>query len=761
MPEIPTEPTISKINIMSQSSSREKRPKTDTESKAEKFLSAFIKAKNDLRIYPPANPVVNESLEKALLSLREGFGAETAEITVEKERLFINHEKAGANDPRVTKLSLGLYRRGVRKVAIDPQITLEELRLLLDSLNMKAEDIAEAGGITAVMRKRGVTHAGVESAAELTIVDGANLPASDDTLPEFDDIDDLDDNFERVDTPEGFNRMFVRVGDGDASSVKRLRKLLGNPEAVTSMLEKCALQLEKVGGDSDPTTRVRRMLDMLQALGAAISSMPSQGERSEMLKNMAVSVLGLSAGLRGELLNKGMMPSLALKGVESEILSRFPVTELADVLLENFQISGGAATVMEGYLGGLQMDRSNRRELTDTLHYSLKQSGRMTPEVEVLLKKEAEKVNAEGGEQEPYAAPDPSKARMDFDLPRIDGYPPERILFQGDEKTELISQVTKEFESPSADMMAVAALDMLCYEKSPLNHAELLNHAAKYIDAFLSDSGYEKAAEMIHGLKAERESKAQVFSAAQLKPLDETIEKYAGEKGIRRLLANFKNMKKESSEFKQLTEYFSSLGLPAVKALLGSLEDEKSRHVRLLTCQALARMGDLAVGVVANRLDHEQWFVARNAAAILGQIGTADCVAHLQKALSHAEPRVKREALKGLASMKTEEATGLICECVKEHDIDMCKAALGWVAILRSPRAMPALQGLLSAGFVWRADDEVVRLAIQALGAIEGEEPAEMLENLSETRRFLFRRKKAAFIRAVATAAISKRKKGR
>jgi HEAT repeat protein len=220
-------------------------------------------------------------------------------------------------------------------------------------------------------------------------------------------------------------------------------------------------------------------------------------------------------------------------------------------------------------------------------------------------------------------------------------------------------------------------------------------------------------------------------------------------------------MKKESSEFKELTEYFSSLGPPAIKTLLDSLEDEKSRHVRLLTCQSLARMGDLAVGVVAERLDHEQWFVVRNAASILGQIGVADCVPHLQKALSHAEPRVKREALKGLASMKTEEAIDLICECVQEHDIDICKAALGWVAILRSSRAMPALQGLLGNGFMWKADDEVVRLAIQALGAIEGEEPAEMLENLSETRKLLFGRKKAAFIRAVAIAALSKRKKGR
>lgn len=746
---------------MNQSFSHEKGQKEDAESKPEKFLSAFIKAKNDLRIYPPTNPVVSESLEDALLKLKETFGSEVVEILIEKERLLINGERVGANDPRVKKLSLGLYMREIRKIAIDPEITSDELRLLLDALSMKTEDIAEAGGIVAIMQKRGIAHAGVESTAELTIIDGSNLPVSDDVLPDLSDIDDLDVDLEQMDTPEGFSRMFVRVGDGDVSGVKRLRKLLANPEALTGMLEKCAVQLEKVEGDIDPAARAQRMLEMLQTLGAAISSLPSQDERSDMLKSMAVSVLGLSASLRSELVNKGMMPNLALKDVESEILSRFPMTELADVLLENFQISGGAATVMEGYLGGLNLDRSNKQELTDTLHYSLKQSGTMTPEVEALLKKEAEKVNAEGGEHEPYVAPDPKKARMDFDLPHVDGYPPETILFKGKEKAEMISSMREELESPAANVMATTVLDLLCYEKSPVNHTELLERVASYIETFLSNRDYEKASELIHGLKAEREDKKTTFSAMQLKPLDGTIEKYAGDQAIRRLLVTFKNLKKESSEFRQVTEYISSLGLPAIRSLLGSLEDEKSRHVRLLTCQALALMGELAVGVVAERLDHEQWYVARNAASILGQIGVAECVPHLEKALSHPEPRVKREALKGLASIRTEEATELVCGCVQESDIEICEIALGWIAIMRAPQAMPALDRLLGNGFMWKADDKIVRLAIQALGAIDEEESLELLEKLTETRRLLFRRKKAAFIRDVATAALSKRKKGR
>jgi HEAT repeat protein len=746
---------------MDQASSHKNSPKTDNHSKAEHFLSSFIKAKNDLRIYPPSNPVVSESLDEALLSLKENFKSEMVEIAVEKDRLLINHERIGATDPRVDKLSLSLYRRGVRKIAVDPGIRFDEMRLLLDALNMKAEDIAEAGGIISILQKRNITHAAVEGTADLMIMDGANLPVSDDAVPDLSEFEEVNDDSSMADTPEGFGRMFVRVGDGDVDGIKRLRKLLNNPEGLTEMLERCTVQLEKVDGDIDPAIRVQGMLDMLQTLGTAISSLPSVDERSDMMKSMAVSVLGLSADLRGELVNKGIMPNLTLKGIESGILSRFPVTELADVLLENFQISGGAATVMEGYLNSLALDRSDKDELTETLQYSLKQSGKLTPHVEAVLMEKIDRVNKSGGENKPYTAPDPQKARMDFKVPSIDGYSPESIMFQGDEKAELISSILNEFESPMVNEMAYTLLALLQHEKSPGNHAELVQRFIPCIDQSLERHDYERVSDMIGELKAERERKSNIFSALQLKPLDEAIEKYVGEKGIRSVLKAFKTMKRESKEFKTVTQYFSTLGLSAVTSLLHSLEDEKSRHVRLLTCQVLAEIGDIGIDAVAERLDHLQWYVVRNAVSILGQIGTADCVSHLQKALSHPEPRVQREALKSLASIKTEQAVELICECVNECDVEICKAALGWVAVIRSPQALPSLERLLANGFLWEADDEFVRLAIQALGAIPADEAIPLLEKLRKTRRLIFGRKKAALIRETAALSLNKRKRTR
>ncbi len=680
------------------------------------------------------------------------------ELGIEKERLLVKGEALASNDPRVGKLSLGLYRRGIRKVAIDSEIASGELMLLLDTLNMKPEEIAGAGGIAKLLRDKAIAHVAVEETAELTIVDGAEIPVYDDVISEIDGTEDTGSDLEEAGSPESFSRLFALGGGQDGVSARNLRKMLESPEIFTKILEKCALQLEKIEGDIDPETRVQQMLDMLQILGSAIASMPSEDERSEMLKSAAVSVLGLSANLKRDFVNRGIMPNLTLKGIEADILSRFPVRELADVLFENFKISGGAASVMESHLSSLNLNLSDKEELTEALHFSLLQGGELTPAVEAVLTGEPVETSFEDAEELGSRTSDSEPARMGFDVPHIEGYPPEKTLFQGTEKTDLIERVSEEFESDAASIIAPTLLDLLYHENMPIKHAELVKRITSYIDLFLSDRDYEGASNLVRGLQAELERKANVFSSGQLQPLEEALKRYAGEQGIRKLVADFKAMKRESPDFKRVTDYISALGPSATKALLCTLEDEESRHVRLLTCQALSHIGNTCVSIVAERIDHPTWYVARNAASILGQIGADECVPHLKKTLSHTEPRVRKEALKGLASIKSDEAIELICECVADADVEMQRAALGWIAAMRSPQTLSTLEGVLCEKAIWHKDDQVVRLAIEALGAIGTEPAAAILERLTRTRRLLFHRKKAALIRDTATTAFAKSK---
>jgi hypothetical protein len=721
--------------------------KTDAALKAEAFVNSFIKAKKDLLLYPAGNPVVTESIEKALKLSREDCSPENVvELIAEKDRLSVDGIEVGPKDSRIRDFCLSLYKRGIRKILLDPGIPFEQMRSLLETINMKVEEIAEAGGIEKLAKSRGITHAVVEETGELTIVDGHGLSVSDDVLPELEALEDIELAVEQLEIPENFSRMFVRLEEGDLESLKRLRALLRNPEMFARLLEKFAIQLEKLEQEIDPLGRVERLLKILSTIGTAIASLPSDDERAHLLKNLAVSVLGLSANIRTELVSKGLVPHLALKSIESGILSRFPTSQLASALLEDFEMSGGAASLMQSYFGNLELKQTERLALAETIRNSLRESDMLTPEVDAVLTVE---------EAEPQTAMTPGRKAVSPQdaVPRIEGYPPEKILFRDDERSRLIREMSEEFEAVAADVMVPALLELLSHERAPVSHAALVARARSYMDHFLEERKYESAAILVKGLQTELEQKKQVFSRMQLEPLGNTIEEYLGEQKMGRLIDVFRELNKESPDFERLVKYFDALGAPALAALIRSLETEESRHVRLLICQALAQIGDKAIAAVAENVDHPKWYVVRNAVSILGQTGKPGCVPHLRRALSHEDVRVRKEALRALASIRTDGAVELLCDSLNDGDTSVCKAALGWVAAIEAEQAMPALELLLGDREKWKKDDEVLRLAIEALGSIGSESAAALLEKLSQARS-LFRRRKAALIREAAAAAL-------
>ncbi len=750
----PTHPNNGDEHLLSM---HENRPKMDKIKLTNTFVQSFIKAKKDLLLYPASNPVVTESIEHLLQLLKEIFRDEEAiRLHIEKDGLSVHEEGEILNDTVMRGLSLQLYRRGIREIIIDPNIPLDEMRAFLEILNLKVEEIAQAGGVENLIMQRSINYASVKGTGELSIIDGSDLMISEHVLPELEGMENLESDIEHLSSPEIFTDTFVRVQEGEIASLNRLRALLEKPDLFSKLLERFSLKLEIVEGKLDSDTRVEHMLEALHVVGAAIASLPSKDERTELMGNLAVSVLGLSIHLREDLINRGLVPNLTLLAVESAILSRFPVSRLADALAKNFRVSGAAASVMRSYFSNLDFTQVSNSALSETLLFRLKEQDLLTPEIESLLIEEGSKINA----ARPVTVPEvpkpdvarPSAAQV---VSRIEAYPTEKILFRNGEQIQLSRQVAEELEVSGAEVMGPTVLELLRYEETPLNHAALVDRVRSYIEHFLRNGNYKEATKLIQGLQLEAEQKAHIFSSTQLKPVQDAANEFLGENRILELIDRFRDINRASSDFEEIVRYFEDLGQPATKTLLHALENEDSRHVRLLICQALARTDAKGIATVAEKIKHPRWYVARNSVSILGQIGRPECVPYLEQALEHEEARVQKEALKGLAGIKTDKAIQLICSCVDKEDPGVCKAALGWVAALGAEQALPALERILDADKVLKRDDEILRLSIEALENIEGDASTALLERLSKTRR-LFRWRKAALIRHAAGAALAR-----
>jgi HEAT repeat protein len=721
--------------------------KTNAAANLQALLALLIKAKKDLLLYPAGNAMVTDSLERLLQRLRQDFpDNQTLEIHVEKDHLSANGIPASTSDPRIAELSLGLYERGVQKIVIDPSIPLEEMKTLLRILSTKVEDVASAGGIEKLIGRMEILHAVVESTPDLMIVEADAISLPPGTPPWLEALDGLDLDLREFGCGDQLSRLFMRVKGGDPESFKPLLALLRKPEVFSELLEKFNLRLQKLDDRTDQATRVERLVTILSTVGAAIASVASQDKRSQTFKNLAFSVLGLSSNLKAELIHHGLMPNLASKNIEAEIVSRFPVTQLADVVLENYELSGGTASVMHAYFANLDLSGTSRMALAELLRTKLKDTGKLTQEVEAVLKRQQSVsvfLSGQGAHPE----------EVEDSLPRIDRYPPEKILFQGDERARLMSQMAAELKAPIDELMVPTLGELMRYEQVPANHAPMVARAASLLDHLLQAEDYEKAAVLLRELKTELEEKRRLFSSAQLEPLKSAIEEFISEGRTLSLIGKFVELNKESPKFTAIVRYLEEAGENAIATLARALEYEESRRVRILICRALADMGEKSVATVVGKLDHPKWYVVRNAISILGRIASPVCISHLRKALSHEDIRVRKEALKGLASIRTDEAIDLVCGCVKSDDPEMCRTAAAWVAAMQSDKAVPAISQLLNEKRILKLDDDIIRLATEALGAIESEAATNLLMRLSRTQS-VFHRRKAAFIRESARCAL-------
>lgn len=738
---------------MSQVSQERDRTKLGATVDARSVVSCLIKAQKDLQMYPATNPVVVESVEKIVHTLRQGFEAgDKVELLVEKDCLFLDGVSVGENEARVAKFSLSLYRRGIHKLVFNQYIEFEEMRTLLSIINLKPEEIEEAGGIASVMRDRGIIGATVEAKGELAIVNGANLFVSEKDLLEIEGLKDLELTAEQMGTPQSFSRVFAQVEGEDLASMERLRKLLENPELFSMLLEKFAVQRKAADEQVDPTSRVGNMLDILRSVGGAVASLPSGNERTQMLKNLSLSVLGLSTDSRTNLVSRGIVPNLATNNVESNILSRFPMGNLTDALYQNFKVSGGTASMMESYFKNLDFSQIDRSELAGSLRQALKQDEMLTPEVEAVL--------SQGGSvPEAVTAAKNRPVLRDVAIRRVKGYPPEKILFSADERVKLAEHATAGIAAPDAKYMVPRLLTLFRHERIPADLTVILERITLYMEHLFVGQNQRIAIELIKELHAELEDKKKELSESQLEPVKEAIDKidkYLGEQGIQPRIDKLRELSRGSPEFNEILKYFASIGIPAISELFRALEEEESRHARLLICEALAHIGSKAVDTVAERVNHSRWHVVRNAVSILGQIGAPECVPYLKDALSHEEIRVRKAAMKGLAAIKTDEAVEAICSCVSSPDIETCKTALEWISVMETEQAFPMLKQVLNGEHIWKMDDDVLRLAIEALGSIDFESAIALLEVLSR-KRSMFRRRKSALIRKAAGAELENR----
>ncbi|MBU1318286.1 MAG: HEAT repeat domain-containing protein [candidate division Zixibacteria bacterium] len=109
----------------------------------------------------------------------------------------------------------------------------------------------------------------------------------------------------------------------------------------------------------------------------------------------------------------------------------------------------------------------------------------------------------------------------------------------------------------------------------------------------------------------------------------------------------------ESEDLDSVQSYLEQLDWSALTQLLWMLGELEYFPARKMLCDLLQSKGRKKPEIISGAIYDARWFVVRNAANILGQIGTDKSVPPLKKAAAHEDERVRWEAVLALCKINS------------------------------------------------------------------------------------------------------------
>jgi len=210
---------------------------------------------------------------------------------------------------------------------------------------------------------------------------------------------------------------------------------------------------------------------------------------------------------------------------------------------------------------------------------------------------------------------------------------------------------------------------------------------------------------------------------------------------------------KEPTCTEEILGALGTLGEAAVDALLQRLSIEESMSARRRLLAAIVRHGDLALPQILRGLQDERWFVVRNMATLLGELGRDGALEPLAQQLHHPDRRVRREVARAVAKIGGRQAPRFLRDCLTDEDPVVCQAAVVFLGATRDHLSLQRLTTIAEGRARDGEEHELRKTAIQALGQMGSRRAVPTLARLVRKGSWL-RRAEVDEIRITAAGAL-------
>ena len=181
-------------------------------------------------------------------------------------------------------------------------------------------------------------------------------------------------------------------------------------------------------------------------------------------------------------------------------------------------------------------------------------------------------------------------------------------------------------------------------------------------------------------------------------------------------------------------------GEDGADALIEQIAAISGQNERRVYFDALLQL-QAGVPTLIHMLGDARWFVARNAAELLGEMQAREAEPQLTELLRHTDDRVRRAATSALMRLGTTRAMNAIQEALKDGAPAMRMQAAAALVARKDVKTAATLVRALEE----EKDDEVQAAFLLALGKLATSDAVQRLLKAVEAERGLFKKKSTAF----------------
>jgi hypothetical protein len=219
-------------------------------------------------------------------------------------------------------------------------------------------------------------------------------------------------------------------------------------------------------------------------------------------------------------------------------------------------------------------------------------------------------------------------------------------------------------DQPKLQKMITILFEALYQTKESGYVNEIIRIITDIMDYCMQESDFKSAAYVMNTIKGIIEGEA--LGDEGVKSFQIVFNKINSKSFIERMGTTIeKSSVIDREDFLSLIRHMDERSIPQFICILGQLESIKGRH---LVIDALEILGRHNLKKLAKGLSDSRWHVVRNVALILGKIADPDSIGDLVEILSHADHRVRKEAVIAIGNIKTSKVTRYLENTINDDE---------------------------------------------------------------------------------------------